>query len=584
MRSKVSGLHPLLIILAVALASVLFVAACGGGAVAPVDTQSAADEAAAAIAAAEAATAKAIADAEAQAAASAAELADLAAQYEAAEAALASDTAAAAAAAALLAAEGEPQFGGTLVVTMAPSIGDLDPLLGLGSVAIIIHQAAYDNLLMIQSDLSVKPELATSWEPNDDFTSFTFHLRKGVKFHHGKDFKAEDVVFNVDRWIDPVIDSPNRSTFKGIEEMTVLDDYTVRFDLDAPNAFFPSYFSIYGARILPSDVDVARFANEEFGTGPFEIVEYLPGERTTMVPYDDYWQEGYPYLDELVVLSITEQATRDAALKAGDVDIVYRLSPGSVAGLEKHSETKVLNASTFSYITMSLPTVTPPFDNLLVRKAFQAATDRESINQAALLGLGTIARDTPFHPAHPAFAAQYAPPDYDIELARSLLEQAGYPDGIDVTLHTADIAAGMIEMAIAFAEGAAPAGIRVEVKKVPSDGFWVDTWNRDKFATAFWNGRIPDQALTIQSLSDAAWNTPRFKSARLDELVVKARGQDLAGQKASYGEVQNILIDNVPRIIPAFQPWLYGVRNNVRGATPHPLSFPIFQDAWFAPD
>ena len=588
MRSKIPGLHPLLIILAVALASVLFVAACGGGAeptAAPVDTQSAADEAAAAIAAAQAATAKAIADAEAQAAASAAELEALAAQYEAAEAALASDTAAAAAAAAaLLAAEGEPQFGGALRVTMAPSIGHLDPLLGLGSVAIIIHQAAYDNLLMIQPDLSVKPELATSWEPNDDFTSYTFHLRQGVKFHHGKDFKAEDVVFNVERWIDPVIDSPNRSTFKGIEDIVVLDDYTIRFDLDAPNAFFPGYFSIYSARIVPADVDIDRMALEEFGTGPFIMVEHQPGERTTLERFDGYWQEGYPYLDELVVLSIPEQATRDAALKAGDVDLVYRLSPGSVAGLEKHPDTKVLNASTFSYITMSLPTVTPPFDNLLVRQAMQAATDRESINQAALLGMGTIARDTPFHPAHPAFAAQYAPPDYDIELARSLLEQAGYPDGIDVTLHTADIAAGMIEMAIAFAEGARPAGIRVEVKKVPTDGFWVDTWNRDKFTTAFWNGRIPDQALSIQSLSDADWNTPRFKSARLDELVLKARGQDLAGQKESYGEVQKILIDNVPRIVPAFQPWLYGVRNNVRGAEPHPLSWPLFQDAWFAPD
>ena len=588
MRSKVSGLHPLLIILAVALASVLFVAACGGGAeptAAPVDTQAAAAEAAAAIAAAEAATAKAIADAEAQAGVAAAELAALAEKYAKAEAGLAAQEAeVAAAAAAKVAAEGQPQYGGTLVYTMAPSIGTLDPLLGLGSVQISIHQAAYDNLLMIQPDLSVKPELATSWEPNDDFTSYTFQLRQGVKFHHGKDFKAEDVVFTVNRWIDPEIDSSIRPTFKVIEEMVILDDYTIRFDLDAPNSFFPTYFSVFQARILPADVDIDRLALEEFGSGPFKILEHLEGERTTMVRNDDYWEEGKPYLDELVVLGIPEQATRDAALKAGDVDLVHKLSAGSVAGLEKHPDTTVLNASTFSFITLSLPTVTPPFDNLLVRKAFQAATDRESINQAALLGLGTIARDHPIHPGHPAFAPQYAPPDYDIELAESLLAEAGYPDGIDVTLYTADVGTGMIELAIAFAESAAPAGIRVDVQRVPSDGFWSEWWNQDKFTVAYWVGRIPDQALTVQSHSDAAWNTPRFKSARLDELVLKARGQDLAGRKESYGEVQKILIDNVPRIIPAFQPWLYGVRNNVRGAEPHPLGWPLFQDAWFAPD
>ena len=487
-------------------------------------------------------------------------------------------------AAAKLAAEGAPQYGGTLVVTMAPSVGKLDPLFSAGEVPIIIHTATYDNLLMIQTDLSVKPELATSWEPNDDFTSYTFHLRKGVKFHHGKDFKAEDVVFNVDRWIDPEIDSPLRGSFKGIEEMVVLDDYTIRFDLDAPNAFFPSYFSFQIARIVPSDIDLDRLASEEFGTGPFIIDEYLPGERTTLVPYDDYWEEGKPYLDELVILSISEQASRDAALKRGDVDLIYRLPPLSAPGLEAHPDTTVLYASTFGYITLSLPTVTPPFDNLLVRQALQAATDRVSINQAALLGLGEIAYDHPIHPSQSVFAPQYAPPDYSPELARSLLEQAGYPDGIDVTLYASEVSAGLIETAVAFKESAAPAGIRVDVQKVTSDVFWGQYWNNDLFAVSFWYGGIPDKALTQQSLSDAPWNSPKFKSARLDELVVKARGQDLAGQKESYGEIQKILIDNVPRINPVFQPWLYGVRKNVRGAEPHPMGWPLFQEAWIAAD
>ena len=121
-----------------------------------------------------------------------------------------------------------------------------------------------------------------------------------------------------------------------------------------------------------------------------------------------------------------------------------------------------------------------------------------------------------------------------------------------------------------------------------SDGFWGQYWNQQRkqgagtgnFTVVYWLGRIPDQALTTQSLSDAKWNSPKFKGARLDELVLEARGQDLAGQKDSYGEIQKILIDNVPRIIPAFQPWLYGVRNNVRGAAPHLLGWAVFNDIW----
>ena len=597
MKSKKASLHPLLIILAVALASVLFVAACGGGAeptAAPVDTQAAAEAAAAkAVAAAEAQAAAAAAQAaaaeaqgaaaEAEAAASATELEALAKKFAAAESALVDQQAQAAAAAAKLAAEGAPQYGGTLRVTMAPSIGNLDPVISLGTVSVIITQAAYDNLLMIQSDLSVKPELATSWEANSDFTSYTFKLRKGVKFHHGKEFKAEDVAYSFSRWIDPELDSSIRTTFVG-SEIVVLDDYTVRFDLDSRNAFFPSYLSTFQTAILPADVDLDRLASEEFGTGPFKIVEFLAGERTTMERYDDYWEDGKPYLDEFVVLSIPEQASRDAALKAGDLDLVYRLPALSAPGLYSHPDTTVLNTASLSYIAMSMPTVTPPFDNVLVRRAMQAATDRQSINQAALLGLGVVAFDHPVHPNHPAFAPQYNPPAYDPDLARSLLEQAGYPDGIDVTLYTSEVAPGMIEMAVAFKESAGPAGIRVDVERVPPDGFYTDYWNNDLFTVVRWGGRVPDAALTVQSLSEANWNTPKFKSARLDELVVKARGQDLAGQKESYGEIQKILVDNVPRLVVAFQPWMYGVRNNVRGADPHPLGWPLFQDAWIAAD
>ncbi len=573
MRPKKVGLYPFLVILAVALVSVLFVVSCGGA--------GEATEAAQAPGATEDTAAVQVAAAQATAEAEAAEHAALVEfSEEALEVPEEVEGPEAVAEAALVEEEGAPKRGGTLKIAIIADHNTLDPPIHLSTFDIVITQQLYDNLLMIQPDLSVKPELATSWEPSEDLSSYTFHLREGVKFHHGKEFKAEDVVFTINRLLDPVIDSPARSTLEVIKEMVVIDDYTIRFDLTAPNAFFPTYMSIYQARILPSDVDIERLTLEEFGTGPFVIEEHLPGERTTMVRYDDYWEEGKPYLDEIVLLAIPEPATRDEALKSGDVDVVYELTTQSVPAIEAHPDTTVLKATSWSWIGLVMDNARPPFDNKLVRQAFQAATDREAINQVATFGLGIPAFDHPIHPAHPVFSKQYAPPDYDPELARSLLEQAGYPDGIDVDLHTADIGSGMIELAVAFKESAAPAGIRINVQRHPSDGFWDVVWMEETFTIDRWYGRNPDQALSLEYCVTCAWNAPHYYNQALDDLVVKARGQKLEDQKKTYEEIQRILIDDVPQIVVAFQPWLYGVRNNVRGADPHPLGWGIFQDAW----
>ena len=545
MRSKTARLHPLLVLLAVAMASVLFVAACGGSGEATTVPQVVEE-------------AEVLEVAEEAEAAAAAELAE--------EAAL----------------PGKPKSGGSLTFAFYAGHITLDPpKVGVSVFDIGVTQAAYDNLLMIQPDLTVKPELATSWEGNADLSSYTFHLRKGVKFHHGKEFKAEDVLSTFNRLLDPVLDVPARATFEVIEEVIIIDDYTVRFDLTGPNAFFPDSLSIYQARIVPSDVDVERLVLEEFGTGPFTIVEHLPGERTTMVRNLDYWEEGKPYLDELVLVSIPEVATRAESLKSGDVDLVYQLEPQSVEDLEAHPDTVVLNRPSLSWLGMYMQVDSPPFDNKLVRQAMQAATDRETINQAALLGLGGIAYDHPIPSNDPRFASQYAPPDYDPDLARSLLEQAGYPDGIDVTLYSGPIGPGVEGMALAFKESAAPAGIRVDVQTITVDTFLNEYWNIKPFAVTYWYGRPnPDQALSIQIMSNTSWNTPHYNNAELDELIIKARGQNLEGQKETYAEIQRILIDDVPRIIPVFQPWLYGARANVRGVSPHPLGWPLVNDAW----
>ena len=214
------------------------------------------------------------------------------------------------------------------------------------------------------------------------------------------------------------------------------------------------------------------------------------------------------------------------------------------------------------------------------RKAMQAAVNREAIVQAATLGQGVVGYDHPLAPTDPRFTPQYAPPAYDPELAKSLLEQAGYPNGIDITLHTADVAPGHVEMALAFKESAAAAGIRVDVQRGPAEGYWLDKWFVEPLSTISWTPRGVDSVMSEVYDSASTMNVEQYFNPVLDDLIVKARGQDLEGQKETYAEIQRILVDDVPIIITAFQPSLLGVRNHVRGVVAHPLGIMIVRDAW----
>jgi len=472
--------------------------------------------------------------------------------------------------------EGEIKKGGTLKVGMLSDHVTFDPPNLLGMPDIYLVQHTNDVLVFRNPDLTLRPALAESWTFNDDASEWTFKLREGVHFNHwengaiaeGKEFKAEDMIFSINRMFE--MESPTASTISPVKPtMVAVDDHTVRMEFGAPNATLLEGLVKYQSQISPSNIDPARFTGETFGTGPFVMTEFIVGERAAFVRNPDYWMPGVPFVDELVFLFLSSPEARAEALKAGTIDMIADLDAPSIPGLDAHPETIVQTAPSGGYMNLAMIVTEPPFDNIKVRKAVQAATDRNAVLQGAQFGLGSIAYDHPVTPTDPRFNPSCEPPAYDPELAKSLLAEAGYPDGIDLTLHTSTGGGSMVEMATVLKESFRPAGINLEIVVMPEDGYWAEGWMVKPFTTVWWGGRPPYEGFNVVYRSGGSWNESFYTNDRFDSLLDEAKGAaDLEDQKRIFGELQCIAIEEVPRVVVVFRPVTLGIRHDVRGSTP----------------
>ena len=481
--------------------------------------------------------------------------------------------------------ESGPQFGGTLRVAGPPNHTTLDPHIMCCTMDTEIGWAVYNGLVRREHDMSFKPSLAVSWEANNEVTQWTFNLRQGVKFHNGKDFKAEDVVFSFNRLTDPDVGSPILGQLTAVEDIVALDDYTVRFDLSRPNAFFLEPLTTYYTKVIPMGIDLESLTNAPVGTGPFMMEDYVEGEHATLVRNPDYWDKDdqgrqLPYLDEVQFLFISEDATRLAALKAGDVDIEYFPAASAIDQAKGDPGLEVKLVSSSSYLNLAMDVTVEPFNSKLVRQAMRYAIDRDTVNDVAFFGYGIIANDHPIPPTDPTYNADLEIPAYDPQKAKELLAQAGYPDGIEIDMHTTE-RQGMIDLAVAFKESSEPAGIRTNIIRDSEDSYWSEIWLKVPLMTVNWGGRPPLEAIGIVYQSEAEWNESNYVSAELDRLLEEAPAEfDDTKRNAMFARMQEILVDDAPRVIGGFQPVFFFTRDDVQGIEAHPLHYFYLDEGW----
>ncbi|MDA3789003.1 MAG: ABC transporter substrate-binding protein [Desulfobacula sp.] len=304
----------------------------------------------------------------------------------------------------------------------------LDPTAGAAAaIDEVVYANIFEGLTRIDKNGVVKPALASSWTVSEDKKTYTFNLQKGVSFHDGASFEADDVVFSLNRARAEDSVNAQKALFKPIESVTSKDSHTVVVTLTQPTGSF--LFNMgWGDAIIVDKASAEKNKSNPIGTGPFKFLKWVKGDRIVMVRNDAYW--GTPAkLKTATIKIIPDPAAAVSAMMAGDIDGFANFpAPESLAQFKSDPRFKVVIGSTEGETILSTNNQRGPFKNLKVRQAIAHALDRKAIIDGAMFGYGTPI-GTHFAPHHPAYVDLIATHPYDLEKAKQLLTEAGYPDG-----------------------------------------------------------------------------------------------------------------------------------------------------------
>ena len=412
-----------------------------------------------------------------------------------------------------------------------------------------------------------EPDLATAWEPNEDGTVWTFHIREEVRFHDGSALDAGDVVYSIKRVIDPDYGSPARAAVKMIEHIEATGPLTVRMRLGSTFADLPLQLMDPRLRIIPEGSG-ETVDQTGIGTGPFKVETFDPDGITVLTAYEEYW-EGPPALARIEVIGVPDAQARLQAFLSGQLDMERGIAPVLRRALDKSLRYQLLEIPTGNWMGLAFRTDMAPFDDPRVRRALRLVVDRDEMLDLALDGGGVVSCDTPVAPNDQYRAEMRCPPDP--ERARALLAEAGHPDGIDVDIYVSSLDPSWPVIGVAYQEQAAEAGIRVNVVNAAADGYWSTVWMKKPAFTTSWGERPADQALNEAFHSSAKWNESHYSNPEFDHLLEAARAElNFAKRRALYIKAQEYLAKTSGTMIPFHVTQLVVLSNRVTHFDPVP--------------
>lgn len=450
-----------------------------------------------------------------------------------------------------------------MVQASTDSITTWDPSASYSTESVYMPNI-YEPLIWVTppgSEKLFEPGLAERWEATDDGLNWTFHLRKGVKFHDGGMLSAQVVKDSIERTME--MGKGAAFIFDSVKEIQVVDEYTVRFVLKSPAPFDRIAASANAAWIIsPNAVKNDREWFEqgrEAGCGPYVLESYKPDEEIVFKKFDDYyrgWEK--PHVERIVVKIVKEGTVQEQMIESGVADWGNRIPVESSKTFDAKECCQRLVGPSFMNYTLHLNTQKFPFDNKKVRQAASYAIPYQSMIEVALGGLGTQAvGPIPFGQfGHDESLYQYRT---DYEKAKKLMAEAGYPNGIKETLVFTYASENAVEKAFAplLKEGLAKIGLEIEIRPM----IWTAQWELMKggpekahhLAALLWWPSFSDPYETLYSLwhveAEPYWNFSYYKNPEFDKIILAAYSTpDSAEAQRLYADAQQILIEDAASI------------------------------------
>ena len=461
---------------------------------------------------------------------------------------------------------------GKLIVAQGAETTSLDPHKGGSAIFVNACITMYDLLIRVDREGKRRLALATSYKSIDPVT-WEFKLRKGVKFHNGDPLTASDVKFSYDRMRDPKTKYPFRVFYRGIQEVQIIDDYTVRVITKKPDPVLPSRLG-FGSFIVPEKYIKEHgdeyFAKHPVGSGRYKFVKWVRNDYVELEANENYWGDSPATIKKLVFKTIPETGSRMAALQTGEVDIATNVPPFMIPKLEKNPKIKVVSGPSgrviFIGFNLTKPDKAGPLMKKKVRQAINYAVDKQSLIKHILMGSGEQLA-TPLIPLAFGSDPNIKPYPYDPEKAKKLLKEAGYPNGFETQFATGS---GRYLMDKQIAEAIvgmlAKVGIKAKLK--------VYEWGQyekvrkahevDTFYLLGWGNTMSDADGTLVPLFFSKSRYSNYVNPTLDKMMMEARYQmDPEKRKGQYSEILKLIKDEAPWIFLYQQRDNYGVRDTV---------------------
>ena len=479
------------------------------------------------------------------------------------------------------------KVGGTLRVGMLGYGSGLEPYQLREAGTLGLAGIPGEFLTFSNAALQVKPWLATSWKPNKTGTVWTFQLRKGVKFHNGKEMTADDVVASFRQYTG----NPKSQLLSAIpasllppEGVRKAGKYTVQFHLTSPNAAIPSLVSqtTYQAIIQPAAIAAKPdtwVSSGMIGTGAFKLKSFTPGKRAELVRFAQYWG-GRPPLDGAILTFYQGSAPMVLALRAGQIDLAQQLSPQEAAPFKNNKTFKAYSIPSSHHRMFGLRVDRAPFTDARVRRAIALVLNRPGLITRLLLGAGTLGDDNPFWSHFPSTDPSIHQRKQNVQLAKALLAAAGNPNP-KFTITTWN-GIGNPDYAAAIQAAGKAAGMDISLEVMSSDDYYGG--GADYYATTPWINRpatiteygargVPNLFLTAAYESDGIWNAAHYKNGTLDGAA-KAflAAPDLKSQRAATKKMAGILLRDTPVITAFFDNYVTAASAKVVNYQPEAIS------------